>query len=170
MQFKSKKYVKAVESYAASALKTNGLVAVLCVETVNASSSDLSGIVTDTMMLTQKVLLGIIADVKSRKATISRSTIRNVWKMVVAKHSTVHEDGSVTYDEAAMLKIAEGIKTGKIAVVSENQDKAPSKKPTKKDHVFTFIDNHAKPMTKAQSVKAIKRIMAACGLSLADLK
>jgi hypothetical protein len=80
MQFKSKKYVKAVESYAASALKTNGLVAVLCVETVNASSSDLSGIVTDTMMLTQKVLLGIIADVKSRKATISRSTFATSGK------------------------------------------------------------------------------------------
>lgn len=170
MQFKSKQYIKAVESYATSALTTNGHVAVLCVETVNANSDDLSGIVTDTMMITQKVLLGIIADVESRKATISRSTIRNVWKMVVAKHSTVKKDGSVIYDEAAMLKVADGIKSGKIAVVSENHDKAPSKKPTKKDHVFTFINDHAKPMTKAQSIKAVKRIMSACGLSLSDLK
>ena len=170
MQFKSKQYIKAVQSYATSALSTNAKAAVICRRVVDANRRDLSDIVTNTMMAKEHVIQGIIADVASCRAEISRNSIRNVWKQVVIDNSKVSKDGSVVTDEQGMDKVVNGIKNGDISVVREGQDKAGSKKPTKKDHVFTFINNHAKPMTKAQSIKAVKRIMSACGLSLSDLK
>ena len=90
MQFKSKQYVKAVQSYATSALSMNAKAAIICRRVVDANRRDLSDIVTDTMMAREHVIQGIIADVASCRATISRNSIRNVWKLVVVDLSLIH--------------------------------------------------------------------------------
>lgn len=103
-----------------------------------------------------------------RHNTVSRTMVSRVWNEHLA---TLFEmgDGVLLYDPKDVATMVQEFQSGERRL----KPKAPTPKgngSSSRDPVFGFINDIAKPMTKAKAVKTVKRIMGACGLTVADLK
>jgi hypothetical protein len=111
------------------------------------------------------------ADLSSKQANcaVALSSISRVWNEHLAMAYELDPEGTVLlFDPAEVAQIVAEFRNGTRRL--RNKPKKRGDGGGNTDKVFTFIQNVAKPMTKAKAVKTIKRIMGACGVSLSDLK
>lgn len=112
----------------------------------------------------------ILASQSKRGNDVKRATLSRVWNEHLTPAYELDPKGTVLlFDPAEVAQIVAEFRNGTRRLKNKPKPKppVPSRNP---DKVFTFINEVAKPMTKAKAVKSIKRIMGACGVSLSDLR